>query len=164
MLGDFFPQPLPKSFNGIEVWTVARQPDQFNPKPLSFCLNKLTAMIGGAIPNNNELLVSFIEPLHQALQKLNRVVTITATFIPNETAALTEIIGTIPIDPLGQSWRMTNPPSRLTRGSPGIATSQVLMDMGFVDIDQKQFFPTHSLKKALKLLNKLSPFVRISLG
>lgn len=63
MLGNFFPQPFPEPFNGIEIRAVGWQRENLKAKPLGISAYLLAPMIGGTVPDNHDLAVRFAKPL-----------------------------------------------------------------------------------------------------
>ena len=57
-------------------------------------------MPGSPIPNDNGLLVRDRVPLSQVLQKINGVVTVASTLMPDETLTMAKIISPIPVKPI----------------------------------------------------------------
>ena len=110
VLGDDFTQPLPETFNGIEVRTVARKRENLKAKLLRISQDLLTAMIGSAIPNENDLKVRFTQPTCELLKKIQGGMPIAFTIFPEKTCAIGEVVGTKAIEACRKSWRRTGNP------------------------------------------------------
>ena len=67
-------------------------------------------MPGSPIPNDNGLLVRDRVPLSQVLQKINGVVTVASTLMPDETLTMAKIISPIPVEPILERGRGTGHP------------------------------------------------------
>ena len=67
------------------------------------CWRTIAALLcqpGSPIPNDNGLLVMDRVPLRQVLQKINGVVTVASTLMPDETLTMAKIISPIPVKPI----------------------------------------------------------------
>lgn len=153
-LGNVFAHPLPEPLNGIQVGTIAREWHEQKTKCLCFGLHLATAMPRGAIPDNHDLASGFVKPSGQPFQETDRVVTVAMAFMPDETVAFAEIIGTVPVEPGRQRRTETLAPGGLIGQRPGVAQVQILMKMGFIEIEQADFTPTHAFIQRLKFGDK----------
>jgi hypothetical protein len=72
VLGDLLAHPLPKSFNGIEVGTVTGEGKELKAKFLSMGADFLTAMLGSAIPDEENLTMTFVKPSGKLLLRMVR--------------------------------------------------------------------------------------------
>jgi hypothetical protein len=85
MLQHLFPHPFPEPFNRVQVRRIAGQWYDLHAHLGRSGHYLATAMPGGAIPNNHDLTLGFIEPLFQPFEKVDSMLAITGSFVPDET-------------------------------------------------------------------------------
>ena len=92
MLGDRFTQPLPKTFNRVEVGAVARERENLEAQLFGIRAHLATAMIGSAIPNEDDLTVGLGQPVRELLEKADGGLTIAFALFPEETGAISKVV------------------------------------------------------------------------
>ena len=97
-----FAHPLPETFYRIQVRTIAWQSHRPEAQLQSHRLHTLGLVSRGAVPDENDLTRLITYPGGNVVQERNRMVLIAGTLVPNETLAIREIVGTVPIDALSQ--------------------------------------------------------------
>ena len=100
VLGDVCAHPLPESLNGVEIRAVAWEGDESKAQLGGGCLNNFGSMAGCAIPDNDDRTSDRSQPLGEMPEKLDGIVTVAASFVPDETLTLREVVGTIPVNPV----------------------------------------------------------------
>ena len=115
-------------------------------------------MARGTIPNNENRDVGIAKPWLKMMQELACVLAITVAFVPDKTLAVTEVIGAVPVNAIGQAGAIAQAPGRFTRGCPGVPQVQISMKMCFVNINNANFALTKLLKVRLKGL-----YIRLAL-
>ena len=88
---------------------------------------------------------------------------IAGTLVPNETLAIEEIVGAIPVDALSQRGTAAQAPSGFALGRPGVAQVHIAVQMGFIEIEQADFAATKPRKQVLQLLDKGGTTLRVGL-
>jgi hypothetical protein len=164
MLRHFFTQPLPKSLNGIEVGTVAREREQLKTERFCRSTHLLTAMIGGTIPNHDDLAVGFTKPVGELLEKVHGGIAIAFALFPDETGAIREIVSPKPVKPCRKTGGSTGHPIRFPNRRPGIADFHILVQMHLIQIDNGHFATAHAVIQRLKLCDKVCAFFRVGVG
>ena len=163
VLSNDFAQPFPKSFNGIEVRTVARQGQEFKAQLLGILAHLLRPMIRCAIPNEDDLALLFVEPSGELVEKPQGGIAIAFAIFPEETSAIGKVIGAKVIQACGKAWRSTRHPHRFAHRRPGKADFHVLVQMHFIEIDDYDFAPAHALIQGLKLFDESGALERVAL-
>ena len=100
MLRKVFAHPFPEGLDRIKIRAVTRKWLEDKAQGGRCCLNDLSPMTRGTIPNNHDRAVDLAKPIGQMVQKFDGILTIAIAFIPDETLTLGEIVSTIPIDPI----------------------------------------------------------------
>lgn len=121
-------------------------------------------MIRSAIPNENDFARIASEAALQVQQELYRGFGVTGAIFPNKAVAIGEIIGTEPVDAVGEAWRSAGNPVCFANGGPGIADFHVLVQMDFIEIEQDNIRLTHLFIALLKLCHKGLTFLGIRFG
>ena len=121
-------------------------------------------MIRSAIPNEDDFARIARETALQVLQKLHRGLGVTGAIFPEKAVTIGEVIGTKPVDAVGEAWRSTGDPVCFANGGPGVADFHVLVQMDFIEIDKDNILLTDLFIKPLKLCNKGFPFLGIRFG
>ena len=121
------------------------------------CWRTIAALLcqpGSPIPNDNGLLVRDRVPLSQVLQKINGVVTVASTLMPDETLTMAKITSPYRLSRFlreEKCWAPNRVPLRLANGS----LLHILMKVGFIHINQACFTLTQLPKPVLKTGYKL---------
>ena len=134
--GDVFAHPVPKTFDRIQVWAIAGQRLEGEIQFSGERLNSLVSVIGGAIPDNHDRTIYLTDPLFQLGEKEKRLVAIALLILPNHASCAAEVIGSIPVDTIGERWAVADTPSTPTHGRPGVAQIHFPVNMGLVHIDE----------------------------
>ena len=163
-LRDLFAQPLPETFNRIEVGTVARERENLETELLGISANLASAMIGSAIPNEDDLTTGFAQPKRELVEEVQGGIAIAFAILPEETGAIGKVVSTKVVEASRETGRSAGHPVRFTHRRPGKADFQVLVQMDFIDIDDNHFATAHPFIKRLKLLDKVGSFCRIGLA
>ena len=68
---------------------------------------------------------------------------VTGAIFPDKAVTIGEVIGTKPVDAVGEAWRSTGDPVCFANGGPGVADFHVLVQMDFVYIDKDNILLTY---------------------
>ena len=161
VVGKVFAHPLPESFNRVEVWTVARQRQEGETHLRRCGLNDFGPIARRSIPDNENRRGDRSKPVGEMVEKLDGIVTVAATFVPDEALTLGEVIGTVPVNPILQGWAIAQAPGGFACLSPGVAQVHVALEVGFIDVDQPHLFLTELGKGGLELLDEGGSFLWI---
>ena len=93
-----FSHPFPQTFDRVQVGTVSWQSHEREAEFGSGLLYAFGAMPRGAVPNDHDFAGPIVQLCSQALQERNRMLFVAGTLVPNEAAALGEVVGAIPVD------------------------------------------------------------------
>lgn len=80
VLSDFFPHPLPESFNRVEVGTVSWERHQLKAEFFGPFMESNGSMPGRTIPDNQDGLLRLTKPFSNSLQKHNGVIGVAIAF------------------------------------------------------------------------------------
>ena len=141
--GHVLTHPFPKTLNRVEIGTIARQGHDGEAQLRSLRLDNLGRVTRCTVPDDHGRNGRWFQPGSQMAQKLDCVVAIAATFVPDETLTIGEVIGAIPVDPVLQTRAVTQSPGWLALLCPGIAQIHVLMKMRLIDVDQPRSALAH---------------------
>lgn len=172
MLGDVFPHPFPKAFNGaahplrerVQVGTVAGQGKQGEAQLSSGGLHDLGPMARCTVPNNDHRQVRVADPRLEMVEELDGMLTVAVALVPEKALAMTEVISPIPVDAVSQAGAVTETPDRFAGGRPGVSQVHVAVEMRFINVNQADFLLANLSKACLKLLNVSGSFLRFRLG
>ena len=121
-------------------------------------------MIRSAIPNEDDFARIARETALQVLQKLHRGLGVTGAIFPEKAVTIGEVIGTKPVDAVGEAGRSAGNPVCFANGGPGVADFHILVQMDFIEIDQDDIRLTHLFIEPLKLCHKGFPLLGIRFG
>jgi len=95
----FFSHPIPQPFDGVQVRTVSRQKDQLDSQFGSLLLHFFRPLTRSIVPNDHQATCFSRSPFLDPSEKLTGILSITTAFMPDQTFAMTIVIGSVPIDP-----------------------------------------------------------------
>ena len=89
---------------------------------------------------------------------------VAVAFIPDQTGAIGEVVGAVPVDAVRERCTCTESIGRLPLWRPRIAQVKITMQMNLIHIEQNCLVLTDLFKKTLELLDIRLPFLWIRLA
>src|SRR5919206_1330419 len=134
VVGDVLAQPAPERLDWHEVGAVARQGHEFDLQCRGGLAYRLGAVIGRAVPEQDQRLVGPLGP--QPVQDSDGVLAVGASVGPEPHLTLVVEVEAVEGELVGQARRMRGHPEALAAPRPAIAKTGILVNVRLIEVDQ----------------------------